>query len=353
VTKANIRGKNGIMSKSSAEMLLCTKCITDQRFSEWIKENGQLGRCDFDSRHGNQQHVISVNDFAVHVDEYFRSNYQLGEEEPYFSEESDNVNYRQRGLALSEILFDELVADSEVIVQAIIENLPDVSHHEVAQGADPFYDDLALYESIADVEALERADQEEYWYENRFSFQWKDFCWTVQYGRRFFKIKELLDNLFGKPSEYEGGTVNPIYTLEVGQEIFRARMLDDGFNEQLLKGNPARELSAPPRERARAGRMNVEYIPAFYGTFSDYTAVAELRPGIGEEIAIGRFVLQKKVRVFDFTVFSRPSQDASSHNYDHTRYEFIQQMEAEISRQVPGYFMKEVRNVTYELDIPF
>src|SRR5271155_5801883 len=58
------------------------------------------------------------------------------------------------------------------------------------------FDPLALYESIADVEALERADQEEYWYENRFSFQWKDFCSTVQYGRRFFKIKELLDNLF-------------------------------------------------------------------------------------------------------------------------------------------------------------
>ena len=102
-----------------------------------------------------------------------------------------------------------------------------------------------------------------------------------------------------------------------------------------MRGNPAAELGAPPRERARAGRMNAEYIPAFYGAFSAQTAVAEMRPGIGEEIAIGEFILLQEVKVFDFTVFSRPSAiNESSEIDDHTRYDFIMQMEDEVSHRV-------------------
>jgi hypothetical protein len=63
--------------------------------------------------------------------------------------------------------------------------------------------------------------------------------------------------------------------------------------------------------------------------------VAELRPGIGEEVAIGEFVLQFDVKVFDFTVFSRAPHE--SDNYGQTRYDFIKQMEEQISRRVLPY----------------
>jgi RES domain len=278
-----------------------------------------------------------VGDFAAHVDEYFREHYQLGGSDPYFHDESDKVFYEQRGSSLLEILSDDLGSSDNEVVKAIIENLPDFSHREIAQGAEPFYDDTASYESIADVEAQQRADDEEYWYENRFTYQWKDFCEKVQYERRFFRTKELLDKLFGKPSEYQEGEINPVYLLNAPQRIFRARILDGNFTEEVLKNQPARELGAPPRERAAAGRMNVEYIPAFYGAFSEETAVAEMRPGIGERVAIGEFALQKDVKVFDFTVFSRAPHEEPSNDYPHTRYGFIKQMEHEISRRVLPY----------------
>jgi RES domain len=118
-----------------------------------------------------------------------------------------------------------------------------------------------------------------------------------------------LDDLFGKPEEYEGGAIKPVYALKAGQRIFRARILDDEFTFDRLTGNPAVELGAPPRAKARAGRMNVEYIPAFYAAFSEGTAVAELRPGISDQVAVATFVLQKDIRVFDFTAFSRPDSD--------------------------------------------
>jgi hypothetical protein len=40
----------------------------------------------------------------------------------------------------------------------------------------------------------------------------------------------------------------------------------------------------------------------FYATFARSTAVAELRPGIGDSIAIGRFTTRVPLKVFDFTV---------------------------------------------------
>jgi RES domain len=62
-----------------------------------------------------------------------------------------------------------------------------------------------------------------------------------------------------------------------------------------------------------------------------------MRPGIGEEVGIGEFVLQRDIKVFDFTVFSRAPADGGSDKYAHTRYEFIEQMEEEISRRVLPY----------------
>ena len=151
---------------------------------------------------------------------------------------------------------------------------------------------------------------------------------------RFFQLKEPLDELFGEPKEYEGGTISPLYTLPVGQKVYRARLVDNGLKEEKLRQNPIGELGAPPKERAGAGRMNVEYIPAFYAAFSEETAVAEIRPGIGEHIAIGEFVLQRELKVFDFTAFARAGHEQWREAYAHTRYEFITQMEGEISKPV-------------------
>src|SRR5258708_1960881 len=128
------------MNKSSEKMHLCAKCVTARRFADWIRENGQRGRCDFDASHGSRGRVVTVEAFVPVVDEFFRERYQLGGEEPYFTESSDNVQYQQRGSSLLEILSSELLSSDDTVVESIIENLPDVSHHEITQGAEPFYD---------------------------------------------------------------------------------------------------------------------------------------------------------------------------------------------------------------------
>lgn len=257
------------------QTMLCGKCIGNRRFSGWIARNGRKGQCEFDSTHGISDSVVSVEAFAKEVDRYFRETYQLSEEYIHAIDDS----YNTYGEPYEDILANDLECGQRLF-SAIIENLPDCGHHDIVRGAEPFYRDQN-YEPIVAAERRHRAEEEERWYEYRFAYQWEEFCEIVQYRRRFFKIKELLDDLFGKPEEYEGGTIKPVYVLKAGQEIFRARILDDQFTFDHLVKNPAMELSAPPREKARAGRMNVEYIPAFYAAFSEQTAIAELRPRAG------------------------------------------------------------------------
>jgi hypothetical protein len=122
--------------------------------------------------------------------------------------------------------------------------------------------------------------------------------------------------------------------LRKGAVIHRGRIMDDRFTKAALNAAPAISLGAPPADRATPGRMNVEFIPAFYGAFSESTAIAEIRPSIGDTLAIGQFKLHRDIKVFDFTAFSRSNREEPPQIYEHTRYDFVSQMEEEISKPI-------------------
>lgn len=314
---------------------ICSNCISDSRFFDWINKNGKSGRCDIDPSHTGPIRVVRASDLAVEVDQWFREHYVSGEYE-YSVGSDDRASHDQRGEPYLDIMCEELGCDEDV-VRALAEHLPDASHRDIAQGDESFYDDTGLYESIASIERRDLAEFEQYWFENRITFEWQDFCEAATHIRRFFGLKETLDKLFGDPEEYEIGEFSPIHTLPVGQRIYRARLLDDPKLSETVRKAPAAELGAPPRDRTRPGRMNVEFIPGFYAAFGQETAVAEIRPGIGVVVAIGEFELLKPLRVFDFTVFARMKGDDWKIASQHTRYEFVREMENEISKPILPY----------------
>jgi len=221
------------------EQSLCAKCTSNAQFAKWIEYNGSKGKCDFDKSHGRSNAVVTVEAFAEEVDRHFRDNYTRGEE--YMDARAES--YDTYGEPYRDILGNELECDENVF-NAVIASLPDCSDRDIAQGDEPFYDETANYELIADAKKRSRIDEEEYWYENRFYYQWEDFCETVKFERRFFKTKELLDDLFGKPEEYHEGVIKPIYDLKPGQKLFRARILDDDFSD-----DPFRVSACGPQRR--------------------------------------------------------------------------------------------------------
>jgi RES domain len=312
---------------------LCSRCIQDGPLLDWLEGAGNEGDCDFDDNHTSMS-CVSVDEFAEEADRWFQEHYQPGAEtidiDP--DPESDRVYHGTEGQPYEEIFAEELGSSDEVL-RAVLDALPDADHYEIAQGGERYYTDAHNFELIAAARAREQADQDEYWFAKRYSFEWEDFCAQVQFSSRFFGIKEKLDALFGKPEEYGQGPVKPLYELPMGQVLFRARLMNADLSEEALQTNGANLLGAPPPVRTQGGRMNVEFIPVFYATFARSTAVAELRPGIGDSIAIGRFTTRVPLKVFDFTVFEQRAADRTR-SYAHSRYEFITQMQDEISRPV-------------------
>lgn len=321
------------MSTEDDGKALCAKCIGGRDFSRWIKKNGSIGKCGFDASHGNRRKVVKIEEFVKEVDRYFRANYQIGEGYADISPDSDKPELGRYGEPYSFIM-EELLQCEPDVLEAVIAALPDCSWHDISQGDEPFYDDTATYESIITAQNRNESFWEEYWFKSKFQFQWEDFCDTVKFTKRFFNIKELLDDLFGKPEEYSRGSIRPIYDLQADVKIFRSRAFGNSFNNDDLQKNPTKELGAPPKEKTLPGRMNVEFIPVFYGAFEEETAIAEIRPSIGEVIVIGEFFLKQPLKVFDFTVFDSVPQENQSECYKHTRYEFISQMQQEISKPI-------------------
>jgi hypothetical protein len=141
--------------------------------------------------------------------------------------------------------------------------------------------------------------------------EWNHFRDTLKGGSRFFNepARQFLNELF-EPLDrlFSGGlfpSIKPVRELAAGITIFRARRANTAPDLERIKTNPVRELHAPPPEKSVAGRMNVERLPAFYGSLNIETAIAETRPAIGVEVAVGEFRIARPLRVLDFTMLAR------------------------------------------------
>lgn len=320
------------MSSPADDPMICPLCVPAERFARWISDHGETGRCELNANHGDGQAVAPASELAVEVDAFFRETFVPGDYEVHVDDD-DRTSHEQRGEPYEEILREELLCDDDVL-QAIVRHLPDVDWHDISQGAESLYGSVQNFERLAEIRQREEQDAAEYWYEDRFRREWEEFCDQVQYKSRYFDVEETLHAIFGKAEEYEVGKRRPIYVLEPGQKVFRGRLLDRGLTEGQVRKEPIKELGAPPKDKATAGRMNVEYIPIFYGAFDRKTAVAEIRPGIGEEVAIGEFVSRQPLKVFDFTVFASDRGKLWEDPGLTTRFEFVSEMGDLISKPI-------------------
>ena len=344
--------------KEFDECLICSECINNEVLLPIFSNEGQEGICDFDSSHSNKYKVVNLGSFCGEVDELFRECYGIGEEYQYFEHDSEKPSYGRKGDLLSNVVGDLLVCD-EPVQDCVAAYLIDNEVVDFSNGEDGFYNDLEHYESREDVYNREQESYEEYLYENRVRFEWDDFSDLVKYKKRFFSIKSPLDEIFGDYDRYKKGSRPPIRTLEAGSVIYRARKFDAGFKRSDIKRsfnyilapdtqknidevikNIQKELGAPPKEKAIAGRMNVQHIPAFYGAFTDDLALKEVLPSIAEEVAVAKFSLVKDIKVFDFTVFDIAFDEYYKEGlskYSDTRYKVITQLHDKINEPVSPY----------------
>lgn len=114
---------------------------------------------------------------------------------------------------------------------------------------------------------------------------WRDIKSELKSKNRFFAGVEAVPSL----TEVLANAVTELSPKDV---LFRVRSFQTNAHSK-------RKMGAPPPEYATAGRANPPGISYLYLASAVETAVAEVRPHVGENLCVGRFKLRRSVKVVD------------------------------------------------------
>lgn len=188
--------------------------------------------------------------------------------------------------------------------------------------------------------------------------EWNRRASSLKHHRRYFNDegKEFFSGLFdialsSTKHTLFGDRKFAIREVPAGKNIYRARLIRDSETRTKINNEPGTELGAPPLSKSSSFRMNPAGIPVFYGAQDIDTCISEIRPSIGDEVAVGLFVTSQDLRLFDFSRFdtmvkkTRPS--ILDHNYEeleklHVLRKYINRLVAQPVRNGdPDYIMTQ------------
>ncbi len=232
-----------------------------------------------------------MEQLAACVDGPLREFCQIGGSHRVFREDSDNPDYEQEGESLENLLEAELEIEYEA-AEELGKLLVGLDPAWPPDGEEPFFKSDQLYHR-RHLSSWEYAQG------------WQDFSQRIKHERRFFddEGRQRLAQILG---ELGGERAAELPVLEVGpntrvEMLFRARRADSEVEALEIIKNPAANLGPPPPHLAVAGRMNPAGIPVFYGSLSEDTALAEVRPSVGGLVVVGGFKPTKRLRLLDLS----------------------------------------------------
>ncbi len=126
---------------------------------------------------------------------------------------------------------------------------------------------------------------------DRIDTLWENFSHEIKKLNRFFYDERNL-----------GEITNSLQYLEVElppkKVFYRARASDQE------KGFETHEMGAPPPGRTKNGRANPVGIPYLYLASDSKTAIAEIRPSLGDAVSVGKFETLEPLRVINLVNIS-------------------------------------------------
>jgi hypothetical protein len=289
-----------------------------------------VATCD---RCGNHRTSIDFADLVSLVDKAFRRCYEHAPEIPAMAAQDPDLRLLfDNGRGIDEIVFD-LVPNAgddlaELLAAALLES-EYVNHHD---GDIPFYD--------RDVGYVEKDSDD---FEARLS--WVGFVDTMRHSRRFISAgtQDAIQTLLTGIRTYSKGIRHRPFrqmrrTDPNGRMIFRARIANTPEQRLEILQDPETGLSAPPHHLAAAGRMNPIGIPVFYGAFDRGTAIAEVRPTVGDVVITAGFRTTSSLSVLDVSHLKNLHGRLSCYDPDVDEklawLQFLRNFDTEISRPV-------------------
>ncbi len=317
------------------KMMICAICIGEPFLHDLVEKKGEEGQCDYCGDTGSG---ISLEDLAERVETAFKTHYERT------SAETEDWQYP---LLSDKELDYEWEGEGELSVDAIMNaaDIPEEAAREIQKIlADKYFD---FDEAAMGVEG-EFSSEAHYKEISPGSAEWQEgwhfFEKTIKTEARFFSrvAAEQLSKLFDNIDQMRTLQGQPLI-IDAGPgtnhtHLYRARVFPSDDKLKLSMMRPDKELSAPPSHFASAGRMNARGISVFYGATSISTALAEVRPPVGSNVAVARFEIIRPLRLLDLSALAQVNETGSifdtGYAYRLGRMVFLRELSQRIVRPV-------------------
>jgi hypothetical protein len=268
---------------------ICGECILEDGLADYIRRVGARAKCACCAR---VRKVVPIEDIGAFMYPVLKDHFVPGEDGWVAHMDDDNGHFEQEGESLTDILLD-ILGEEPPFLDELEEAIRAQDPSNPMDGDYPYFDDSVLFRPRR---LLLNARYE----------SWQGVLDELRHSRRFFseKAKSFFKELFGdidRLQAYEGGQLCPVVrTLPVGSMLYRARSCDESELRRRVVARTSTELGPPPREHARAGRMNAAGVPVFYGALDGATCIAEVRPPLRGKVAVAEFATTRRLRLVDF-----------------------------------------------------
>ena len=249
-------------------MNCCINCFKDLEIREIIKEQNQIGDCDFCNQKKTYITNIEENDDIKSNFESLIDIYSSEKEKPDLFP-IDRMDLLKNILAYRWNIFN---LKPDTIYKFLTVLLPE----KYTAQPELFDSPVGIFESMNE-DYLQQ-------YSILGKYQWEDFVTEIKEKNRFHTNiinKEILLKVLQLSSKiYKKGAI-----------FYRARIC------QSRGGYHKNDMGAPPSTSASGGRANPEGISCLYLADSTDTTLRETRAGVYDYVTVGKFILQKDVEV--------------------------------------------------------
>lgn len=287
-------------------MFICSTCIPNKNLSKVVDTEGSEGHCSNCKR--RKSRVFEIERLAALIAPVIKQHFWASDGRPPREEQDDEA---PTAFDLGEIVMGMMNFDIDFrddLVDAIVEG----EDCDIRNGEIPFFEHGGAYAQIPEEEPVDY-----------FTPRWNYIVEELKYNRRFFSesVREFFDGIFSGVDDIMAVETSPINIRKVvrnepeGFTVYRGRIIDSSEIAK-VQSNPFKEVGPTPKEKAKAGRMSAEGVVALYCATEKETAIAELRPAIGQTSAVIALRFSRELRLLDFKRLESALDDGWSSYFD-------------------------------------
>lgn len=259
-------------------MICCEKCFKDIEIQAVIQSINQIGTCELCGKRNVYIYNTDTNNELAEMFDDLLNIYTANEDLPR-DYPRENINLLKDELCRRWNIFN---IDNDLAYRAIT----GICYEKYLEHPEIFDAHIGILE----------LNQKDYLEEHSImkTFEWEDFVEGIKTKNRFH-TEYINKEVFYSFCNYIKKT------YKMGTIFYRARICKDET------GYTVDQMGAPPVRYANAGRANPTGISCLYLADTDKTALNEIRAGVYDYVAIGKFVLKEDIEVVNLTIVDQIS----------------------------------------------